>query len=83
MRYRERTSDEEVRIPILPTLKAYGMDDVPEGRGRTPVRCPFHGDRSPSATVDVDLQIFVCHTGSCAIKGNAPRAGNRDPVFRF
>src|SRR5687768_11066530 len=56
-------------FPIGPVLVEYGGDDVMEDRGWYAYKCPFHGDRSASASVNTILNVFVCHT--CDMKGNA------------
>ncbi len=38
------------------------------GHGWRKVRCPFHDDRSPSATVSGDGGAFKCHV--CDVKGD-------------
>lgn len=51
---------------ILPILYAYGMEREPIGRRAW---CPFHADSTPSASVDLDKQLFYCHV--CGIGGDA------------
>ena len=57
-------------FPIGPILEYYGSPPIEDGRGWTPIRCPFHedGDASASYRSD-DEQVFKCH--SCGMKGNA------------
>jgi DNA primase len=44
--------------------------DVPSGHttGWASVRCPFHEDRKPSASINLVDQRFVCH--SCLVGGD-------------
>jgi len=43
---------------------------VAEGYGWKPYRCPFHGDRDASGSVNSQKQVFNCHAADCP-KGNA------------
>ena len=62
--------DEFPQFPIGPVLVHYGGDDVAEGFGPRAYKCPFHGDRSASATVSEIDGWFNCHAADCP-KGNA------------
>jgi len=55
--------------PIAPVLEALGAQDVPRVKGATrrKVVCPFHADRTPSATVS--QYGFVCY--ACGVSGDA------------
>ena len=69
-----RNKDEEKVwpvFPIKPILVAYGFDEdkIRDDHGWHPVVCEFHGERSPSGSVNTTLNLFVCH--SCEMKGNA------------
>ncbi|AJC53973.1 CHC2 zinc finger domain-containing protein [Streptomyces sp. 769] len=47
--------------PIADTIKHFYPDwHCQERGGWESVRCPFHGDTSPSATVSTDLNQFKC-----------------------
>lgn len=50
------------KYAIGPVLRELGLVDALRGAGRSKVRCPFHGDTTPSATVDEDEQWFHCFT---------------------
>lgn len=57
-------------LDIERVLLHYGSDGVFSGGGLwSRCRCPFHDDRTPSASCDVARGIFVCH--DCGIKGNS------------
>jgi len=43
-----------------------GLRLIGRGRWRTAL-CPFHDDRSPSLSVNVETGGFICH--ACGIKG--------------
>lgn len=67
---REQTSDREWPVfPIGPILERYGGEVPMEDRGWHPYKCPFHGDRTASASVNTIINVFKCH--SCEMKGNA------------
>jgi len=55
---------------VIPVLVYYGGDEVSDGYGWKAYACPFHGDRSASASVNTQDQLFNCHAGDCP-KGNA------------
>jgi hypothetical protein len=70
MRGRSETSAEFPIFPIGPVLESYGGQPVVEGFGWKPYRCPFHGDRDASGSVNSEKQVFNCHAADCP-KGNA------------
>lgn len=45
------------------------MDDVPTGFGWVRAKCPFHDDRTASASVNHELQGFACM--ACGVTGDA------------
>lgn len=57
-------------FPISPILESYGGVPAVENLGWKSYRCPFHGDRDASASVNTDKQVFNCHAADCP-KGNA------------
>lgn len=64
----------EVQFHLLDLLRYHGMtDEIDEGnRFRWQrVRCPFHDDRNPSASVHLGKQKFHCH--GCDMAGGAVR----------
>jgi len=50
-----------------PVLAHYGIETTGRGEERR-ARCPFHDDRKPSLTVNLDRKVFQCF--GCAAKGN-------------
>ncbi|ATW69380.1 DNA primase [Streptomyces phage Manuel] len=67
---RARTDEREWPVfPIGPVLVEYGGEEVRDDHGWYAYKCPFHGDRSASASVNTIINVFVCHT--CDMKGNA------------
>lgn len=63
-------SDFEV-FPIIPILVFYGGEEVEEDLGWTKYCCPFHGDTTPSASVNTTEQFFNCHVYAECPKGTA------------
>jgi len=41
--------------------------------GRIHTKCPFHDDRSPSFSIDVNRGVFICGSSKCGLKGNFPK----------
>lgn len=54
--------------PIADVLKELGAEDVPTGYGWVRMHCPFHEDRTKSASVNHELNGFNCH--GCYIEGD-------------
>jgi hypothetical protein len=48
--------------PIGELLAHYGAEVEDTGRTWLGVRCPFHEDRSSSASVNFQANVFRCHT---------------------
>lgn len=57
-------------LTISAVLEFYGADLTRvTASGWRPVKCPFHDDRIASASVNLDMGMFVCH--ACNISGDA------------
>jgi len=41
--------------------------------GRIHTKCPFHDDRSPSFSIDVNRGVFICGSSRCGVRGNFPK----------
>lgn len=67
--WKKRHTDASTKPAIAPVLRQYGLESNLRGFGRSAVRCPFHADTNPSATVDETEQWFHCHT--CGIHDDA------------
>lgn len=52
--------EESPIFAIVPILESYGGDPPSSGRSWAPCKCPFHQERSASATVNVAAQRFNC-----------------------
>ena len=47
---------------IVEVLEYYGFEDIPSRSGWASIRCYFHQDRVKSASVNVALNAFACHS---------------------
>lgn len=47
-------------------------DKAPNSAGEIHTRCPFHDDRHPSFSINVDTGMFVCGSQRCGARGNFP-----------
>lgn len=57
---------------LIPVLVHYGFEDgITEDLGARPIRCAFHGDSTPSATVNTADGWYTCHTHGDCPRGNA------------
>lgn len=57
-------------LNILDVLAHYGANTSRISMvGWKSIKCPFHGDSTASASVNVDLGAFKCHT--CGMTGDA------------
>jgi DNA primase len=56
------------RPDIVAVLEFYGAQVYDRG-GWSKLRCPFHEDRNPSATVHVEKRLFTCWVG--CVSGSA------------
>src|SRR5689334_1952458 len=66
---RRRIRSERENPPITPVLEFYGAVGVQEDRHWHKVRCPFHDDRTASASVDTIENVYKCF--ACDYKGSA------------
>lgn len=58
----------DTKPDIVVVLESYGVT-VRGGGSWIPVRCPFHGDSTASASVHPDYGKFFCH--GCEVRGDA------------
>lgn len=65
-----RISELRKQIPITAVVEHLGGDVRGSGWGWTPVRCPFHRDGSPSASLSNDEGHFRCHDAACGVGGD-------------
>lgn len=45
-------------------------DHTPNASGKMHMRCPFHDDKHPSFSIDVNRGLFVCGSAKCGVRGN-------------
>ena len=55
----------QAQINVLSELERYGVRFEFGGNGEIKVRCPFHDDKSPSASISAEKRLFKCHSASC------------------
>ncbi len=46
--------------------------ETPNSRGQIHTKCPFHDDRSPSFSIDIERGVFICGSPACGVRGNFP-----------
>lgn len=56
-------------ISIAAVLEHYGATVSVAETGWRSMRCPFHDDRTASASVNLELNAFACH--ACDARGDA------------
>ena len=55
-------------LTIAAVLEFYGADLTRvSASGWRPVKCPFHDDRIASASINLNIGVFVCH--ACNVSG--------------
>lgn len=47
-------------------------DASPNMSGSIHTHCPFHDDRKPSFSIDVEEGLFICGSSKCGLRGNFP-----------
>jgi len=50
-------------------------------KGDVPVKCPFHQDNNPSASLNYTKQVFKCHSKSCGEGLSLKRLANKILLF--
>lgn len=63
----QRSSEGEDRPSMIEVFDHYGVPVV-DGKDRQMVRCPLHEDRTPSCSVNLELDVWRCH--SCSQGGD-------------
>lgn len=63
--------DNDGRFPIVPILMEYGGEWAEEGIGWKKYKCPFHGDRQASSSVNTEIGVFNCSANKGCPTGNA------------
>ena len=57
------------KYPIAVILRSFGADVGDYRSGKQKIRCPFHDDSRPSASVDFTNNRFICW--ACGVSGDA------------
>ncbi len=47
-------------------------DKFPNSNGKIHAVCPFHDDKHPSFSIDINSGLFICGSASCGVRGNFP-----------
>lgn len=55
--------------PIVEIVSPYLQKLKPSGPRWIMARCPFHDDRTPSFAMNSETGVWVCHSGSCGLRG--------------
>jgi DNA primase len=55
----DKREEIRARVPLEDLLKDYGLRLIPSGR-RLKALCPFHQEKTPSFSVDVEKQFYHC-----------------------
>ena len=64
-----KQADRDDECPIAEVLAILTDSSIPTGYGWVRMHCPFHSDRVMSASVNHQLNAFVCY--GCGVKGNS------------
>lgn len=58
------------RINALAELERIGWKFEPRGDNEVILKCPVHDDSSPSVSLNVKKNVWICHASSCSAKGD-------------
>ena len=58
------------RINALAELERIGWKFEPRGENEVILKCPVHEDNSPSVSLNVKKNVWICHASSCSAKGD-------------
>ncbi len=58
------------RINALAELERIGWKFEPRGDNEVILRCPVHEDNSPSVSLNVAKNVWICHASSCSVRGD-------------
>jgi hypothetical protein len=71
MSFEKQEANNDGRFPIVPILMEYGGEWAEEGIGWKKYKCPFHGDRQASSSVNTEIGVFNCSANKGCPTGNA------------
>lgn len=57
-------------VSVLEELKAAGLEWQYGVENEVLIACPFHGDETPSCSINTEKQVFKCHAASCGKSGD-------------
>jgi len=58
-------------VPLEWLIECFGGEVMYYNRhGWSQVRCPFHDDDNPSASLSPDGMFFMCHSDLCGVRGD-------------
>src|SRR6516165_9876564 len=58
------------KISILAELDRMGWDYQSASGAEVKVKCPFHEDSVPSASINLENELFKCFSASCGASGD-------------
>ena len=58
----------KARAEFRAVLSHYGL--TPGGGGQFKICCPFHDDREPSCSINLEQKVFHCFGAGCGVEGN-------------
>jgi DNA primase len=58
------------KINALAELSRMGIAFEPRGEYEVVLKCPFHDDKHPSLNLNVEKNVYKCHTANCNAKGD-------------
>lgn len=58
------------KINALAELERAGWTYVPKGDNEVGICCPAHGDTTPSASLNIEKNMWKCHAAGCNVKGD-------------
>lgn len=59
-----------MQVNILEELEKCGLRFEPVGQEEVKCVCPFHEDRHPSCSINIETQKFKCHAAGCGKAGD-------------
>ena len=58
------------KINALFELERIGWEFTPKGDNEVSLKCPVHKDNTPSVSLNVEKNVWICHTADCGAKGD-------------
>jgi len=76
-------------VNVLRELDLMGWEYEFAGDDEIKCRCPVHGDKSPSCSINVTKKLWKCHTAGCGTKGDFvsfmayATKGSREAILKY